>query len=143
MAYLYTRYLRRRAGDCPGCRRKEKEANQETFASARREEEPMTDWEQTESKKDFVRDQEYFRGLYPLRIRRMKDYVREELEGMTQPSFFTDEYPDRVRMDRARDRIFQKMQQDSVEEVLLHGEYSRDVVETLLYQEILEQRSRR
>lgn len=91
-----------------------------------------------------VQDQEYFRNLYPLRIRRMKDYIREELdrlEGAT--GMIYDEFPDRVRMDQIRDRVMMRMRADSVEEVLGNESYSQDVVESLLYQEIMERRSRR
>ena len=91
-----------------------------------------------------VQDQEYFRNLYPLRIRRIKDYVSESVEEQEGfGSGLYDEYPDRAWMDRTRDRILENLRADSVPEVSGNSGWSRDVVETLLYQEILERRSRR
>ena len=130
VAYLYTRYLKERAGECAECR-----------LTAKEETSPHTEpsnWDPF-----LMRDQAYFRNLYPLRIRRMKDYVCEELDRLGTDSFLSDEYPDRVRMDQARDRIVRKMQQDSVEEIRMYDSFGRDVAETLLYQEILERRSLR
>lgn len=130
VAYLYTRYLKAKTGECESCRLAAKEeAIPQKVVSGRED--------------YLIRDQEYFRNLYPLRIRRMKDYIREEIEQLGNESFLNDEYPDRVRMDRARDRIIRKMEQDSVEEVKRYDAFGRDVVETLLYQEIIAWRSLR
>lgn len=87
-------------------------------------------------------DMVYFRTLYPSCIRRMKDYVEEECDHLDGPGgLIYDEYPDRVRLRLARDRIFARMKEDSVPEAIYQEELARDVAETLLYQEILARRA--
>lgn len=86
-------------------------------------------------------DRVYFRTMYPSCIRRMRDYVEEECDHLDGPgSLIYDEYPDRVRLRLARDRIFNRMKEDSVPEAIYQEELARDVTETLLYQEILSRR---
>lgn len=108
---------------------------------------PVPGWEpgdlpESDFGKEEEQDMAYFRTLYPSCIRRMRDYVEEECDHLDGPgSLIYDEYPDRVRLGLARDRIFTRMKEDSVPEAVYQEEFARDVAETLLYQEILSRRA--
>lgn len=107
---------------------------------------PIPGWEpedlpENRMEEEDEQDRAYFRTLYPSCIRRMRDYVEEECDHLDGPgSLIYDEYPDRVRLRLARDRIFDRMREDSVPEAVYQEELARDVAETLLYQEILSRR---
>ncbi|MCI8513358.1 MAG: hypothetical protein HFI93_01825 [Lachnospiraceae bacterium] len=108
---------------------------------------PVPGWEPGDLPEDgpdreMEQDQVYFRTLCPPCIRRIRDYVEEECDHLDGPgSMIYDECPDRVRLGLARDRIFDRMRQDSVPEAINQEDFAKDVAETLLYQEILARRA--
>lgn len=169
MPYLYNQYLREGAGTCRSCRVKVYEPAEEAGGAVMPEEEAAPagaelpeaiPWDRAQKLAEAIRestgeegmvpfavgdsDPEYFGSLCPRRIRKMKDYVREECDRLENAGgFFYDEYPDRVRLDQACGRILRSMQADAVPEAVDQAEYSRDVIEMLLYQEVMERRRKR
>lgn len=165
MPYLYQRYLREGAGTCRACKRGEaptREPERPTvplFCPGPAEEEgPQEDRHQLLSPeeiraehggRDVWREEHsgweaWLDSLYPLRIRQIRDYVREEVDRWDGAgSFLYDEYPDRAPMDRARDRIYGRLVADSVSAIREAPAFGRDVTEALLYGEIAARRRRR
>ena len=90
------------------------------------------------------RDYEYMKSVYPGTAKRLIPYIEEECDRLEYTgSVMYDEYPDRVRLDQACGRILRSMQADAVPEAVDQAEYSRDVIEMLLYQEVMERRRKR
>ena len=92
----------------------------------------------------FLQDWEdaLMRSYYPPHIQRMQEITEGDCDELDyEGSMIYDECPDRVRLGLARDRIFDRMRQDSVPEAINQEDFAKDVAETLLYQEILARRA--
>ena len=75
---------------------------------------PITDasW----SKRQFRRENEYLKGLYPASVRRSQVLIDEWFDGYERPgSPLYDEYPDREWMLRVRDRIWNQAREQGME----------------------------
>ncbi|MBQ7796272.1 MAG: hypothetical protein IJ374_06925 [Lachnospiraceae bacterium] len=77
---------------------------------------------------------EYFRGLYPLAVRRLQQVVDAEFDRIDAPGgAMYDEYPDREFLYRLRDRML-------LEALALGIQADRDMIHVLLLQELLRRR---
>ncbi len=105
---------------------------------------PMTNVYQTE--KEYERDMERMKELYPKRMKKLLAYVEEECDKMEyEGSIMYDEYPDKVLLYRMAAGIYDKT-------VPVQGTERRDkgrdrdlmdVIQVLLYDEIHRRRGRR
>ncbi len=105
---------------------------------------PMPNVYQTE--KEYERDMERMKELYPKRMKKLLAYVEEECDKMEyEGSEMYDEYPDKVLLYRTAARVYdkavpvQEMERKS-------GKRDRDlldVIQVLLYDEMYRRRGRR
>ena len=80
---------------------------------------------------------EYFRGLYPMSVRRWQRFVEEEFDRHDRPgSAIYDEYPDREMLYPLRDRIIQNAAAQGYVE-------NQDLVMILVLNEMLKRRALR
>lgn len=80
---------------------------------------------------------EYFRGMYPMTVRRWQRYVEEEFDRSDGPgSAIYDEYPDRESIYLLRDRIMKNAGEQGYIE-------NKDLVLILVLNEMLRRRSER
>ena len=101
-------------------------------------------------------DYEYVRSMYPEMARRIMPYVEEECDSMEyEGSMMYDEYPDKLQLRLMCKRIYDKVMEKErfeeleAEEVKVHQQRGRrrpdrvrDLVELLLFQELLRRRGR-
>lgn len=104
---------------------------------------PMTNVYQTE--REYERDMERMKELYPKRMKKLLAYVEEECDKMEyEGSMMYDEYPDKVMMYRLAAQIYDRAV--PVQETQRGGSRDRDlldVVQVLLYDEMYRRRGRR
>ena len=119
---------------------------------------PMDLKEYGEEKMD-RRDAEYMKSMYPLSARKILPYVEEECDRMEyEGSIIFDEYPDRLLLYLMAGRIYDRMKEEEKQEAAMEIENSQtevqelkkrkknreqqvmDLVEILLYQEIVQRR---
>lgn len=119
---------------------------------------PMDLKEYGEEKMD-RRDAEYMKSMYPLSARKILPYVEEECDRMEyEGSMIFDEYPDRLLLYLMAGRIYDRMKEEEKQEAAMEIENSQtevqelkkrkknreqqvmDLVEILLYQEIVQRR---
>ena len=82
---------------------------------------PMTNVYQTE--KEYERDMERMKELYPEDVKQIQSLVEEECDKMEyEGSMMFDEYPDRVMLKAICDRIGQKAASQSEEQEILEQE---------------------
>lgn len=80
-------------------------------------------------------EQEYFKALYPMSMRRCQQFVEAECDRLDVPgSPMYDEYPDREQLYRIRDRILKNAEAAGFRE-------NRDLVLLLLLNEIEKRRN--
>lgn len=105
---------------------------------------PMTNVYQTE--KEYERDMERMKELYPKRMKKMLAYVEEECDKMEyEGSIMYDEYPDKVLLYRTAAEIYDKTAPVQGTERRDKGRDRdlMDVIQVLLYDEIHRRRGRR
>ena len=104
---------------------------------------PMTTVYQTE--KEYERDMERMKELYPKRMKQLLAYVEEECDKMEyEGSMMYDEYPDKVLLYRTAAGIYDKAV--PVQQAEYKGGRDRDlmdVIQVLLYDEMYRRRGRR
>ena len=98
----------------------------------------------SESRKGILSDQsrinemEYFQSIYPQNLKILQRYVEEECDRMEfDGSMMYDEYPDRLGLRLMCRRIYDRAK-DQEENP---GEWLRDLIEVMSYQELLRRRS--
>lgn len=90
------------------------------------------------------RDWEYLRSMYPDTAKKILPYVQEECDRQEyEGSMIYDEYPDKLQLKlmccRAYDRF---MKQEKTGNDTYTPEQLRELVEILMYQELVERRAR-
>lgn len=96
---------------------------------------PMTNVYQTE--KEYERDMELMKELYPRRMRKLLAYVEEECDKMEyEGSMMYDEYPDKLGLRLMCRRIYERAKEDEENP----GEWLHDLIEVMAYQELLRRR---
>lgn len=84
------------------------------------------------------RDLDYMKSIYPNAAKRLLPYVEEECDRMEYDgSMMYDEYPDRLGLRLMCRRIYDRAK-DQEENP---GEWLRDLIEVMSYQELLRRRS--
>ena len=79
-------------------------------------------------------ESDYFRGLYPLRVKKLQRVIEEEFDRIDRrPGPMYDEYPDREFLYRLRDRMYaMALPEDAAAD--------RDLMYVLMLQELLRRR---
>ena len=86
------------------------------------------------------RDFEYMKSLYPETAKRLLPSIEEECDRMEYDcSMMYDEYPDKLQLLFMGKRIYDKAKQKEEEP----GEWLRDLIQVMLYQELYKRRSDR
>ncbi|WP_138372615.1 MULTISPECIES: hypothetical protein [Oscillospiraceae] len=121
---------------------------------------PMDLKEYGEEKRD-RRDVEYMKSMYPMSAKKILPYVEEECDRMEyEGSMIYDEYPDRLLLYLMAGRIYDRMKEVEKKEIAMEIEKEQvetqelkrkkkdreetlmDLVQILLYQEIVQRRCR-
>ena len=105
---------------------------------------PMTNVYQTE--KEYERDMERMKELYPKRMKKLLAYVEEECDKMEyEGSMMYDEYPDRVLLYKTAAGIYDRTVpiQEAECQSCRRDSDLMDVIQVLLYDEIYRRRGRR
>lgn len=121
---------------------------------------PMDLKEYGEEKRD-RRDVEYMKSMYPMSAKKILPYVEEECDRMEyEGSMIYDEYPDRLLLYLMAGRIYDRMKEGEKKEIAMEIEKKQvetqelkrkkkdreetlmDLVQILLYQEIVQRRCR-
>ena len=121
---------------------------------------PMDLKEYGEEKRD-RRDVEYMKSMYPMSAKKILPYVEEECDRMEyEGSMIYDEYPDRLLLYLMAGRIYDGMKEGEKKEIAMEIEKEQvetqelkrkkkdreetlmDLVQILLYQEIVQRRCR-
>ena len=121
---------------------------------------PMDLKEYGEDKRD-RRDVEYMKSMYPMSAKKILPYVEEECDRMEyEGSMICDEYPDRLLLYLMAGRIYDRMKEGEKKEIAMEIEKEQvetqelkrkkkdreetlmDLVQILLYQEIVQRRCR-
>ena len=121
---------------------------------------PMDLKEYGEEKRD-RRDVEYMKSMYPMSAKKILPYVEEECDRMEyEGSMIYDEYPDRLLLYLMAGRIYDRMKEGEKKEIAMDIEKEQvetqelkrkkkdreetlmDLVQILLYQEIVQRRCR-
>ena len=121
---------------------------------------PMYLKEYGEEKRD-RRDVEYMKSMYPMSAKKILPYVEEECDRMEyEGSMIYDEYPDRLLLYLMAGRIYDRMKEGEKKEIAMEIEKEQvetqelkrkkkdreetlmDLVQILLYQEIVQRRCR-
>ena len=121
---------------------------------------PMDLKEYGEEKRD-RRDVEYMKSMYPMSAKKILPYVEEECDRMDyEGSMIYDEYPDRLLLYLMAGRIYDRMKEGEKKEIAMEIEKEQvetqelkrkkkdreetlmDLVQILLYQEIVQRRCR-
>lgn len=86
------------------------------------------------------RDFEYMKSLYPATAKRVLPYIEEECDRMEYDcSMLYDEYPDKLQLSLMGKRIYDKAKKEEEEP----GDWLRDLIQVMLYQELYKRRSDR
>lgn len=121
---------------------------------------PMDLKEYGEEKRD-RRDVEYMKSMYPMSAKKILPYVEEECDRMEyEGSMIYDEYPDHLLLYLMAGRIYDRMKEGEKKEIAMEIEKEQvetqelkrkkkdreetlmDLVQILLYQEIVQRRCR-
>src|SRR5699024_6068163 len=121
---------------------------------------PMDLKEYGEEKRD-RRDVEYMKSMYPMSAKKILPYVEEECDRMEyEGSMIYDEYPDRLLLYLMAGRIYDRMKEGEKKEIAMEIEKEQvetqelkrkkkdreetlmDLVQIILYQEIVQRRCR-
>lgn len=86
------------------------------------------------------RDFEYMKSLYPATAKRVLPYIEDECDRMEYDcSMIYDEYPDQLQLNMMGKRIYDNAKEKEKEP----GEWLRDLIQVMLYQELYKRRSDR
>ena len=86
------------------------------------------------------RDFEYMKSLYPATAKRVLTYIEDECDRMEYDcSMIYDEYTDQLQLNMMGKRIYDKAKEKEKEP----GEWLRDLIQVMLYQELYKRRSDR
>ncbi len=105
---------------------------------------PMTNVYQTE--KEYERDMERIKELYPKRMKKLLAYVEEECDKLEyEGSMMYDEYPDKVTLYRIAANVYDKAVpiQETGRRENGRDRDLLDVIQVLLYDEMYRRRGRR
>ena len=84
------------------------------------------------------RDFEYMKSLYPATAKRVLPYIEDECDRMEYDcSMIYDEYPDQLQLNMMGKRIYDRAKEKEKEP----GEWLRDLIQVMLYQELYKRRS--
>jgi len=99
---------------------------------------PLT--EETMNVTDRRSDREYFRQMYPQEVKRYIRVIIEVLDRMdVKESFFYDEYPDKIRLERLSEMILRLIPLEKN----MNRDTQRNLVRILLWEEIIERRDKK
>ena len=86
------------------------------------------------------RDFEYMKSLYPATAKRVLPYIEDECDRMEYDcSMIYDEYPDQLQLNMMGKLIYDRAKEKEKEP----GEWLRDLIQVMLYQELYKRRSDR
>lgn len=86
------------------------------------------------------RDFEYMKSLYPAAAKRILPYVEDECDRLEyECSMIYDEYPDQLQLAVVGRRIYDKVRSEVEDE----GEWLKDLIQVMLFQELYKRRSDR
>ena len=90
------------------------------------------------------RDGEYLRSMYPATAKKIYTYIQEECDHQEyEGSMIYDEYPDKLQLRLMCRRAYdQVMKQETWEKETYTPEQIREIVEILMYQELMERRGK-
>ena len=90
------------------------------------------------------RDREYLQSMYPATAKKIFPYIQEECDRQEyEGSMIYDEYPDKLQLClRCRRAYEQVMKQEKWEKETYTPEQIREIVEILMYQELMERRGK-
>ena len=96
---------------------------------------PMTNVYQTE--KEYERDMERMKEMYPKRMKKLLAYVEEECDKMEyEGSVMYDEYPDQLQLRLMCRRIYDQAADDEENP----GEWLMDLIQVMVYHELCQRR---
>ena len=90
------------------------------------------------------RDREYLQSMYPATAKKIFPYIQEECDRQEyEGSMIYDEYPDKLQLCLMCRRAYEQvMKQEKWEKETYTPEQIREIVEILMYQELIERRGR-
>lgn len=90
------------------------------------------------------RDREYLQSMYPATAKKIFPYIQEECDRQEyEGSMIYDEYPDKLQLClMCRMAYEQVMKQEKWEKETYTPEQIREIVEILMYQELMERRGK-
>ena len=90
------------------------------------------------------RDREYLQSMYPATAKKIFPYIQEECDRQEyEGSMIYDEYPDKLQLCLMyRSAYEQVMKQEKWEKETYTPEQIREIVEILMYQELIERRGK-
>ena len=84
------------------------------------------------------RDFEYMKSLYPITAKRVLPYIEDECDRMEYDcSMMYDEYPDQLQMRMMASRVYDRAKEGEEKP----GDWLRDLIQVMLYQEFYKRRS--
>ena len=84
-------------------------------------------------------DRDYFRQMYPQVVKRYLRIIVEVLDRMdVRESYIYDEYPDKIRLERLAETILRLIPLEKN----MNRDTQRNLVKILLWEEVIERRSR-
>ena len=86
---------------------------------------------------------EYLRSMYPATAKKIYTYIQEECDRQEyEGSMIYDEYPDKLQLRLMCRRAYdQVMKQETWEKEIYTPEKIREIVEILMYQELIDRKS--
>ena len=90
------------------------------------------------------RDREYLQSMYPATAKKIFPYIQEECDRQEyEGSMIYDEYPDKLQLCLMCRRAYEQvMKQEKWEKETYTPEQIREIVEILMYQELIERRGK-
>ena len=86
-------------------------------------------------------DLEYIKSMYPDKVKKLVPYVEDECDRMEyEGSMIFDEYPDKLGLRLMCGRVCRRIEKSGLE---TDGKEIRDLIEILVYQELLKRRNDR
>lgn len=91
------------------------------------------------------RDYEYLKSMYPEMAKIILPYVEDECERYEyEESMIYDEYPDKLQLRLMSRRIFDRVQSEEMKKAeagTWEEQWTRDIVDLLLFQELMKRRN--
>lgn len=90
------------------------------------------------------RDREYLQSMYPATAKKIFPYIQEECDRQEyEGSMIYDEYPDKLQLCLMCRRAYEQvMKQEKWKKETYTPEQIREIVEILMYQEVMERRGK-